>query len=76
MLDPTECGDEMLVMGLRLREGLDVARFEAMTGMPLAPRRIEELAGHGFIEWLGPTLVRVTPEGWPVLDAVVAELAA
>ena len=76
MLDPTECGDEMLVMGLRLREGLDVARFEAMTGMPLAPKRIEELAGHGLVEWLGPTRVRVTPEGWPVLDAVVAELAA
>ena len=76
MLDPTECGDEMLVMGLRLREGLDTARFEAMTGMPLAPKRIEELAGHGLVEWLGPTRVRVTPEGWPVLDAVVAELAA
>ena len=76
MLDPSESGDEMLVMGLRLREGLDVARFERMTGMPLDPNRIADLAGHGLVEWLGPTRVRVTPEGWPVLDAVVAELAA
>ncbi len=75
-LDPTEAGDEMLVMGLRLREGLDVARFEAMTGMPLRPTQIEALSDQGFVEWLGPTRVRVTPEGWPVLDAVVAELAA
>ena len=75
-LDATEAGDEMLVMGLRLREGMDVSRFERLTGMPLDPKRIEDLAGHGLIEWLGPTRVRVTPEGWPVLDAVVAELAA
>ncbi len=75
-LDPTEAGDEMLVMGLRLREGLDVARFEAMTGLPLRPTQIEALSDQGFVEWLGPTRVRVTPEGWPVLDAVVAELAA
>ncbi|MEM7566950.1 MAG: coproporphyrinogen III oxidase, partial [Pseudomonadota bacterium] len=75
-LDAGEAGDEMLVMGLRLREGLDVSRFEAITGMPLRANQIEALKDQGFVEWLGPTRVRVTPEGWPVLDAVVAELAA
>ena len=75
-LQPVEMGDEMLVMGLRLREGLDLTRYHALTDLSLSRAQIEALRIQGFVEWLGPTQVRATAEGWPVLDAVVAELAA
>jgi putative oxygen-independent coproporphyrinogen III oxidase len=69
-------GDEMLLMGLRLAEGIDLARYEALAGRPLTERRIAELAGDGLVERLGASRLRVTPAGFPVLDAVVADLAA
>jgi oxygen-independent coproporphyrinogen-3 oxidase len=75
-LNPEEQGDEMLLMGLRLTEGIDLARYEALAGRPLTPRRIADLAGDGLVERLGASRLRVTPAGFPVLDAVVADLAA
>ncbi len=75
-LSPEEQGDEMLLMGLRLTEGIDLARYEALAGRPLAPQRIADLAGDGLVERLGARRLRVTPAGFPVLDAIVADLAA
>jgi oxygen-independent coproporphyrinogen-3 oxidase len=71
-----EEGDELLVMGLRLREGIDPRRFAALSGRQLANRQIEELKRIGFVETLPNGFIRVTDKGWPVLDAVVADLAA
>jgi putative oxygen-independent coproporphyrinogen III oxidase len=75
-LNPEEQGDEMLLMGLRLSEGIDLARYEALAGRPLTARRIADLIGDGLVERLGERRLRVTPAGFPVLDAVVADLAA
>jgi oxygen-independent coproporphyrinogen-3 oxidase len=71
-----ERADEFLLMGLRLAEGIEPARFQAMAGRPLDPARIETLAALGFVESDGHGFLRVTPAGFPVLDAVVADLAA
>ena len=71
-----EEGDELLVMGLRLREGIDPNRFAALSGRALDPRHIDELKRIGFVETLPNGNLRVTDKGWPVLDAVVADLAA
>jgi oxygen-independent coproporphyrinogen-3 oxidase len=71
-----EEGDELLVMGLRLREGIDPARFATLSGRALDPRQVEELRRIGFVETLPNGNLRVTDKGWPVLDAVVADLAA
>ena len=49
-LSAEEQGDEFLLMGLRLREGIDRARFEALSGRPLQQRQIDDLAAEGFIE--------------------------
>jgi putative oxygen-independent coproporphyrinogen III oxidase len=68
--------DEFLLMGLRLREGIDLARFEAIAGRPLEPRQIEFLKQHAFVESTSEGRLRVTREGFPVLNAVVADLAA
>jgi oxygen-independent coproporphyrinogen-3 oxidase len=75
-LSAGEQGDEMLVMGLRLAEGFDLARYERLAGRTLDPRRIAALVTDGLVEQAGNGRLRVTPAGFPVLDAVVADLAA
>jgi putative oxygen-independent coproporphyrinogen III oxidase len=69
-------GDEFLLMGLRLTEGIDLARFIAISGRRIDDRRIDDLIMDGMVERVGKTRLRVTPEGLPVLDAVVADLAS
>jgi putative oxygen-independent coproporphyrinogen III oxidase len=69
-------GDEMLLMGLRLREGIDLTRFERISGRRIDPRRIVDLEGDRLVERTPGGRLRVTAEGFPVLDAVVADLAA
>jgi len=71
-----EEGDELLVMGLRLREGIDPQRFHRISGRAISQRQINELKSIGFVETLPNGFIRVTDKGWPVLDAVVADLAA
>jgi oxygen-independent coproporphyrinogen-3 oxidase len=68
-------GDEFLLMGLRLREGIDPRRFTAFTGRELNARRLQTLEEEGLIRMDGARLA-VTPKGFPVLNAVIAELAA
>ncbi|GGH07883.1 coproporphyrinogen III oxidase [Alsobacter metallidurans] len=69
-------GDEFLLMGLRLVEGVDPARYAALAGRGLDPRRVEDLARDNLVERTPEGRIRVTPEGFPVLDAIVADLAA
>ncbi len=71
-----EEGDELLLMGLRLSEGIDPKRFELLSGRSLSPEQIEDLKGYGFVEQLKNGFLRVTDSGFSVLDAVVADLAA
>jgi oxygen-independent coproporphyrinogen-3 oxidase len=63
-------------MGLRLTEGIDPRRYETLAGRPLDVGRIAALAGNGFVETAPDGRIRVTRSGFPVLDAVVADLAA
>jgi putative oxygen-independent coproporphyrinogen III oxidase len=76
VLTRSERADEFLLMGLRLAEGIDLRRFEAIAGRALDPKRIAALREHGMIVVDASGRLRVTPEGFPVLDAVVADLAA
>ncbi|HSV25847.1 MAG TPA: coproporphyrinogen III oxidase, partial [Xanthobacteraceae bacterium] len=76
LLSRAEVADEYLLMGLRLTEGIDLERFETLAGGPLASGQIAHLAQHGLIETTAAGRLRVTPAGFPVLDAVVADLAA
>jgi len=76
VLTREERSDELLLMGLRLAEGIDIARYEELAGRPLDPSRIAALHEHGLIETTQHGRLRVTLPGFPVLDAVVADLAA
>jgi oxygen-independent coproporphyrinogen-3 oxidase len=71
-----ERADEFLLMGLRLAEGIDPARYAAIAGRPLDPRRLRVLTEEGAVELTSDGRLRVTLTGFPVLDAVVADLAA
>ena len=71
-----EMSDEYLLMGLRLAEGIDIARYNEVSGRALDPVRIAALREHGLIETTPDGRLRVTLPGFPVLDAVVADLAA
>ncbi len=75
-LNSEERADEFLLMGLRLAEGIDPARYMALSGRPLDPRRVAILREEGAIVVDDNGRLRVTQAGFPVLDAVVADLAA
>jgi oxygen-independent coproporphyrinogen-3 oxidase len=75
-LSRDEQADEFLLMGLRLAEGIDPGRYAALAGRPLDLERVAALTGHGFVETTADGRLRVTRSGFPVLDAVVADLAA
>ena len=69
-------GDEFLLMGLRLVEGIDLSRYERLTGHGVKESRVISLAEQGLIEYIGNSRIRTTPEGAIVLNAVIADLAA
>jgi putative oxygen-independent coproporphyrinogen III oxidase len=75
-LSRDEQADEFLLMGLRLAEGIHPQRYAELAGRPLDLERIAALVGHGFVETTADGRLRVTRSGFPVLDAVVADLAA
>ncbi len=79
LLTREEQGDEYLLMGLRLKEGIDLDRWEDISGRVLDPARLADLEKHGMVEQVevgGRRRVRATLAGFEVLDAVVADLAA
>ena len=71
-----ERADEFLLMGLRLAEGIDPDRYAGLAGHPLDPKRIASLREEGAVDLTADGRLRVTLSGFPVLDAVVADLAA
>ncbi|MBL8835133.1 MAG: coproporphyrinogen III oxidase [Alphaproteobacteria bacterium] len=68
---------EALMMGLRLAEGVDGARFARQTGVALMdaidPAAAARLVAGGFLERM-PAGVRATPAGRAVLNAVIGAL--
>jgi oxygen-independent coproporphyrinogen-3 oxidase len=71
-----ETADEYLLMGLRLAEGIDLDRYNTLSGRTLDPKRISILRDEGAVETTADGRLRVTQSGFPLLDAVVADLAA
>lgn len=68
-------GDEFLLMGLRLREGIDPARYENLTGKALDVTRLQALLDEGLIAQSATGRLSLTEKGFPLLDSVVAEIA-
>ena len=77
-LTQAERTTEALVMGLRLAEGLEAARFAARAGTALAdavkPDAVARLVQQGLLV-SDARGIRLTAAGWPLANAVLAEIA-
>ena len=74
-LSACEQAQEMLLMGLRLSEGLDLGVLEAETGYTLPPAALAQLQEEGFAATEG-SRVKVSRRGRLVLNAISGTLAA
>jgi len=75
-LSAADQGDEFLMMGLRLAEGIDPARYARLKGRSLDPEKIATLCDDGLIARYPDGRIAATGRGAPVLNALVAALAA
>jgi len=64
---------EHLLMNLRLREGIDLAAYQARWGNRPSPSKIAPLVEQGMLYQDGDVL-SATPQGRLVLNAVIAAL--
>ena len=75
-LQPAEQADEVLLMGLRLSEGLDLERLAAVSGMRPSAHVVDELVALGLLERCDARRLRASPAGRLVLNEVVLRLAS
>jgi putative oxygen-independent coproporphyrinogen III oxidase len=78
-LDTATQAMEALLMGLRLREGVDISalsdRFAIDSADLLDWKAVDKLQGLGFVHralWK----IQVTPKGFPLLDAILPQIVA
>ncbi|WP_050928836.1 radical SAM family heme chaperone HemW [Aestuariivita boseongensis] len=69
-----EQAQEYLLMGLRIREGIDRARYEALAGHPLDQATLDHLTDIGMIRANRKKII-VSDQGFMVLNSVIAALA-
>lgn len=74
-LSAEDQGDEFLMMGLRLTEGIDPVRYATLKERPLHAGRLDALVRDGLVAQRPDGRIAATARGAPVLNAVVAELA-
>ena len=74
-LSTSDQAKELVMMGLRLREGIDMHRFTDLAGQNISPHRIAELVDLGMVT-INDRILAATDTGFPVLNAVIAELLA
>src|SRR6056297_3198127 len=72
-IDPEDQAAEYLMMGLRVRNGIDVVRYESLAGAPLSPEKLAGLRDLGMIQSDAQRLW-VTEQGRPVLNAILRDL--
>ena len=65
---------EYLVMGLRINDGIDRARYSALSGRDLDPDKIEDLLDQGLIS-VANNSISASQRGRPVLNHIIRELA-
>ncbi len=76
-LGPREQAAEAMLMGLRLREGVDLGGLAARFGLPETmlcnPDKLVFYTAQG-LTWQHGNLIGVTPAGMPLLDGLLGEL--
>jgi oxygen-independent coproporphyrinogen-3 oxidase len=72
-LCPSQAADELLLTGLRLTEGVDLARHAALGGR-IDTAAVDGLVAAGLVQ-VGPDRLRLAPAGRLVANAVIAAVA-
>ncbi len=75
VVSPADQAAEYLLMGLRITEGIDLARYATLAGRVIADDKIADLESLGLLRRDGARLA-ATRSGRRVLNALIAELAA
>ena len=65
---------EYLVMGLRINDGIDRARYKSLGGYDLDPNKVADLVDQGLISVSNNT-ISASQRGRPVLNHIIRELA-
>lgn len=65
--------DELLMMGLRLAEGVDLSRWRSLSRRTKEPYAVNALVEQGLL-WHDGTRIGTTPRGAPLLNAILREL--
>ena len=73
-LTPEQVGDEMLLMGLRISEGVELTRIDSVRIKPLNRTRLDWLVEQGLVVHTEGR-VRLTQTGRPLANRIAAELA-
>ncbi|MEH6390370.1 MAG: radical SAM family heme chaperone HemW [Sulfitobacter sp.] len=73
ILSSDDQASEFLMMGLRLKEGIDLQRYESLAGRSLSKKKITQMEDIGMISCESANL-QVTAKGFMVLNAILAEL--
>ncbi len=72
-LDPLEHVEEYLMMGLRVKTGLDLDRYQRILGSELPKEKVDHLIEIGMVV-LENQILRTTEDGRAVLNAVIRHL--
>ncbi len=72
-LEREDAAVECLMMGMRLREGLDMERYAQLSGTPLKNEELQDLEKMGMISISGQRL-HATDKGRAVLNAILRDL--
>jgi oxygen-independent coproporphyrinogen-3 oxidase len=73
-LEPLEIARELLAMGLRAGEGVDLRRIELVSGQIIARDKIAAFVDKGWAQMAGAEL-RLTPSGRLLADAITAAIS-
>lgn len=74
VLARSDRGEEFLMMGLRLVEGIDASRYEDISGQRLDPAALDELSELGLITHQGDR-ISISDQGFMVLNGIISRLA-
>jgi putative oxygen-independent coproporphyrinogen III oxidase len=74
LVAPVDQASEYLIMGLRVSDGIDLARYEKLRGQTMDPNKIAGLKSLGLVKREGLRLMATTL-GRRLLNALITELA-
>ncbi|WP_406604001.1 radical SAM family heme chaperone HemW [Bartonella gliris] len=74
-LTTVQQANEMLLMGLRLCEGLDLTRYENLSPNSLPMEKLIDLQQQGLVEIVENQRLKVTRKGRILLDYIISQLA-